>query len=267
MLKRLSLDTTCCRASRGDSRVWRITAKKCLFALGVVVFLSGGCRSNQEPAATEMPAPRVERVLTQEEQNRLTPDDVVEMLTEGNRRFVSGTLTTRDHSRQVREAATGQFPKAIVLSCVDSRVPVEDVFDRGIGDMFVARVAGNFENTDNLGSMEFATKVSGAKLVLVLGHSKCGAVHGAIDGVELGNITAMVANITAAVDHFDSYDGDKTSGNEEFVRMVTEQNVRITIEDIRERSPVLREMEENGEVRIVGALYDMDSGEVSILDE
>ena len=204
--------------------------------------------------------------MTQEEQNQLTPDRVVEMLKEGNQRFVSGTLTARDHSRQVRAAAVGQFPKAIVLSCVDSRVPVEDVFDRGIGDMFVARVAGNFENTDILGSMEFATKVSGARLVLVLGHYNCGAVKGAIDGVELGNITAMVANISVAVEQCASYEGEKTSKNEEFVRMVTEQNVRITIEDIREQSPILREMDDEGRIRIVAAVYDMDSGAVRLLD-
>lgn len=146
--------------------------------------------------------PLVESVLTKEEQDRLTPDKVLELLEEGNRRFVSGTLTSRDHSKQVREATKGQYPKAIILSCVDSRVPVEDVFDRGIGDVFVARVAGNFSNTDILGSMEFACKVSGSKLVLVLGHEHCGAVKGAIDGVELGNITPMLENIKPAVEHF-----------------------------------------------------------------
>ena len=149
------------------------TMKRCLFVLCLMGFLSSGCASNQEPAPTDMPEPRVETVLSREEQSQLTPDAVLEMLKEGNRRFVSATVTARDHSKQVRAAATGQFPKAIILSCVDSRVPVEDVFDRGIGDVFVARVAGNFENTDILGSMEFATKVSGARLVLVLGHYQC----------------------------------------------------------------------------------------------
>lgn len=240
---------------------------RCLVVLCTMGVLSSGCVQDRDSASTSLPEPRVEKVLTQEEQNRLTPDRVLQMLKEGNQRFVSGTLTARDHSRQVRAAATGQFPKAIVLSCVDSRVPVEDVFDRGIGDMFVARVAGNFENTDILGSMEFATRVSGAKLVLVLGHYQCGAVKGAIDGVELGNITDMVANIRAAADHFTSYEGEKTSKNEEFVRMVTEENVRITIADIRERSPILREMEDQGRIKIVGAVYDMESGAVHLLDE
>jgi carbonic anhydrase len=229
--------------------------------------LLAGCAPQQPAVTTDLPTPRVETVLTQEEQNRLTPDEVIEMLKEGNRRFVAGTLTARDHSQQVRAAANGQFPKAIVLSCVDSRVPVEDVFDRGIGDMFVARVAGNFENTDILGSMEFATKVSGAKLVLVLGHYQCGAVKGAIDRVELGNITDMVSNIAPAVAQVAGYEGERTSRNEEFVRMVTEVNVRITVDDIRARSPILQEMEANGEIRIVGAVYDMDTGAVEFLDE
>lgn len=209
--------------------------------------------------------PLVESVLTKEEQDRLTPDKVLELLEEGNRRFVSGTLTSRDHSKQVREATKGQYPKAIILSCVDSRVPVEDVFDRGIGDVFVARVAGNFSNTDILGSMEFACKVSGSKLVLVLGHEHCGAVKGAIDGVELGNITPMLENIKPAVEHFTRYEGEKTSRNEAFVNMVAEQNVRMTIEDIRKNSPVLKEMEDKGDIRIVGGMYDMDTGKVIFL--
>ena len=241
--------------------------QRCLLVVCLMGFVLIGCTSNQEPAATNQLEPRIETVLTQEEQNQLTPDEVLDMLKQGNQRFVSGTLTARDHSKQVRAAAAGQFPKAIVLSCVDSRVPVEDVFDRGIGDTFVARVAGNFENIDILGSMEFATKVAGAKLVLVLGHYECGAVKGAIDGVELGNITEMVANIQPAVDHFASYEGDKTSQNDDFVRMVTEQNVRLTIEDIRDRSPILKEMEENGEIKVVGALYDMETGEVNFIEE
>ena len=163
-----------------------------------------------------MSKPLVEKVLTKEEQDKLTPDEVIRLLKDGNKRFVSGTLTSRDHSMQVREASNGQYPKAIILSCVDSRVPVEDVFDRGIGDIFVARVAGNFANTDILGSMEFACKVSGSKLVLVLGHEYCGAVKGAIDGVEIGNITPMLANIKPAIDYFTEYAGERTSHNEEF---------------------------------------------------
>ncbi len=208
----------------------------------------------------------VERVLTQEEQAALTPDQVLTSLKQGNQRFLSGTVTSRDHSAQVRSAAIGQFPKAIVLSCVDSRIPVEDVFDRGIGDIFVARVAGNFENTDILGSMEFATLVSGAKLVLVMGHSDCGAVIAAIDGAELGNITAMLENIKPAIDSLADYKGDKTSANPDFVHKVTVRNIEISIEDIRKRSPVIENLEKEGKVKIAGALYDMKTGAITFLD-
>lgn len=210
--------------------------------------------------------PLVEKVLTREEQDKLTPDEVIKMLKQGNRNFVSDTLTSRDHSMQVRAATNGQYPIAIVLSCVDSRVPVEDVFDRGIGDIFVARVAGNFANTDILGSMEYACKVSGSKLVLVLGHEYCGAIKSAIDGVELGNITPMLENIKPALDHFTEYTGDRTSQNDEYVHMVSEQNVRITIENIRQNSPILKEMEQKAEIKIVGAMYDMDTAEVSFYE-
>lgn len=213
-----------------------------------------------------MRIPLVEKVLTREEQDKLTPDEVIKMLKQGNRNFVSDTLTSRDHSMQVRAATNGQYPIAIVLSCVDSRVPVEDVFDRGIGDIFVARVAGNFANTDILGSMEYACKVSGSKLVLVLGHEYCGAIKSAIDGVELGNITPMLENIKPALDHFTEYTGDRTSQNDEYVHMVSEQNVRITIEYIRQNSPILKEMEQKAEIKIVGAMYDMDTAVVSFYE-
>lgn len=209
----------------------------------------------------------VEDVLTREEQARLTPAKVLQLLQEGNARFVNGEVTLRNHKEQVRRAAANQFPKAIVLSCVDSRVPVEDVFDRGIGDMFVARVAGNFVNTDILGSMEFACKVSGAKLILVLGHEHCGAVKGAIDAVELGNITAMLEKIKPAVESFAGYENDKTSANAEFVHLVAQKNVELNIAKIRQESPILQEMEAGGEITIVGAMYDMTTGQVSFMEE
>ena len=213
-----------------------------------------------------MRKPLVEKVLTQEQQDQLTPDEVIQMLKDGNRNFVTDTLTSRDHSMQVRAATNGQYPIAIILSCVDSRVPVEDIFDRGIGDIFVARVAGNFANTDILGSMEYACKVSGSKLVLVLGHEYCGAIKSAIDGVELGNITPMLENIKPAIEHFTGYTGDRTSNNDDYVHLVSEQNVRMTIEYIRKNSMILNGMEQNGEIKIVGAMYDMDSAVVSFYD-
>lgn len=217
-------------------------------------------------AALAESAPRVERVMTRQEQQALTPGQVLELLKQGNRRFVSGDVTRRDHSAQVRAAVAGQFPNAMILSCIDSRIPVEDVFDRGIGDVFVARVAGNFENTDILGSMEYATKVSGAKLVLVMGHEDCGAIKAAIDRAKLGNITAMLENIQPAVAALSSYEGEQTSANPEFVHLVAVKNVRLTMERIRQRSPILRELEERGEIEISGALYEMKSGKIEFFD-
>ncbi len=210
--------------------------------------------------------PLIERVLSSEEQNRLTPDEVLQSLKDGNERFVTGSLTLRDHSKQIRDAINGQYPKAIILSCIDSRVPVEDVFDKGIGDLFVARVAGNIVNEDILGSMEFSCKVSGAKLVLVIGHEYCGAIKGAIDRVILGNLTSLLKKITPAVDACHHYHGEKTSKNPEFVDMVIQENVKITVDNIRNQSPILKEMEQGGEIKIVGAYYDMDTGRVSFFD-
>ncbi|MCA9234469.1 MAG: carbonic anhydrase [Planctomycetales bacterium] len=253
----------------------RKTLSNLLTVTCVTCLLTSGCTESQRPsgpdgspaAADANLAPRAERVLTREERDQLTPDEVLDSLKQGNQRFVAGTLTSRDHSKQVRSAALGQFPKAVILSCLDSRIPVEDVFDRGIGDLFVARVAGNFANTDILGSMEFGCKVSGSKLILVLGHEHCGAISGAIDDVELGNITAMLANIRPAVDHFADYQGDKSSANEEFVHMVAEQNVRSTIAGIRKNSPILADMESNGQLKIVGGMYHMDTGTVTFFEE
>jgi len=210
--------------------------------------------------------PLIERVLSAEEQRSLTPDDVLKSLKEGNARFASGNLTLRDHSKQIRDAVSGQYPKAIILSCIDSRVPVEDVFDKGIGDLFVARVAGNIVNEDILGSMEFSCKLAGAKLVLVIGHEYCGAIKGAIDKVHLGNLTTLLNKLSPAVHACDSYQGEKTSSNPEFVDLVIRANINITVDNIRKQSPILKQMEQDGEIKIVGAYYDMDHGVVTFLD-
>lgn len=240
------------------------------FTLVTLLLFFAGCENESrvpfQSSQTDNQPALVEEILTKEQRDKMTPDEVLDLLKKGNERFISGTLTRRDHSEQVRKAVKGQHPKAIVLSCVDSRIPVEDVFDRGIGDIFVARVAGNFENTDILGSMEFSCKVAGAKLILVLGHEHCGAVKGAVDDVKLGNLTPMLANITPAVEHFADYEGDKNSKNQEFVHMVAEQNIRLTVSGIRERSPVLKDMELQGKIKIVGAIYDMDTGLVSVVE-
>ncbi|MFN5168768.1 MAG: carbonic anhydrase family protein [Cyclobacteriaceae bacterium] len=210
--------------------------------------------------------PLVERVLSAEEQKRLTPDEVLRGLREGNQRFASGNLTLRDHSKQIRDAVNGQFPKAVILSCIDSRVPVEDVFDKGIGDLFVARVAGNIVNDDILGSMEFSCRVAGAKLVLVIGHEYCGAVKGAIDQVSLGHLTGLLQKIQPAVNACRSYPGDRSTKNAEFVDLVIRKNVALTVDDIRKRSTILSEMENAGEIKIAGAYYDMDNGVVTFFE-
>jgi carbonic anhydrase len=211
-------------------------------------------------------APLKEKTLTAAEQKALTPDMVIQSLKDGNRRFMNNDLTARDHSALVRNASAGQYPKAVILSCLDSRVPVEDVFDKGIGDLFVARVAGNFANDDILGSMEYGCKVSGAKLILVLGHEYCGAIKAAIDNVKMGNITHMLTNIKPAVLKSGDFKGAKSSKDADYVDYVMKNNVINTIAVIRAKSPILKEMEAKGEIKIVGAFYNLNTGEVKFLD-
>ena len=205
------------------------------------------------------------KAITKELQSKMSPSEVLSDLLEGNKRFLNNETTGVDNSSLVNQTTGGQFPKAVVLSCIDSRVPVETVLDQAIGDIFVARVAGNFENTDILGSMEYSCKVAGSKLVLVLGHESCGAVKAACDGVELGNITALLENILPAVKKSsDEVDGELNSSNSEFVAKTIENNVMMTIDRIREKSPILKEMEDNGEIKIVGGVYNLHSGKVEM---
>ncbi|HEX8549849.1 MAG TPA: carbonic anhydrase family protein [Cytophagaceae bacterium] len=210
--------------------------------------------------------PLIEKVLTADEQKQLTPQEIIQSLKEGNQRFISGNLTLRDHSKQIRAAVKGQYPKAIILSCIDSRVPVEDVFDKGIGDLFVARVAGNIVNEDILGSMEFSCKVAGAKVVLVIGHEHCGAIKGAIGNVELGNLTALLNRIKPAIERCAGFAGEQTSDNYKFVDMVIRENVNVAVENIRKHSPILNDMEQKGEIMILGSYYDMDNGQVTFFE-
>ncbi len=210
--------------------------------------------------------PAESHVTTAEEQARLTPDEVLQQFKDGNRRFRSGQVTRRNHKEQVRKSAPGQYPKAVVLSCLDSRVPVEDVFDQGIGDVFVGRVAGNLVNEDLLGSMEFACKVAGAKLILVMGHQHCGAIRGAIDDVQLGNLTALLAKIKPAVLWSQDFDGPKTSDNPLYVKHVAKNNVRLSLKNIRTHSPILKEMEDLGQIKIVGAFYRLTDGTLEFIE-
>ena len=201
--------------------------------------------------------------MTQKAQAAITPDKAIEMLTQGNERFVNGQTVKRDMLAQVKQTSKGQFPYAAVVSCLDSRIPPAIVFDQGIGDLFVARVAGNFVNDDILGSLEFATKLAGAKLIVVMGHTECGAVQGACDGAQLGLLTATLANITPAVEAVKGDYNPRSSKNTEFVQAVTDMNVQLTMQKLRERSDVLREMLDKGEISMVGAMYDVSTGKVT----
>lgn len=204
--------------------------------------------------------------ITKDVQSALSPSHVLQDLLDGNNRFVDGNSQATDNSALVNQTIDGQFPKAVVLSCIDSRVPVETVLDQAIGDIFVARVAGNFENVDILGSLEYSCKVAGSKLVLVLGHESCGAVKAACDDVELGNITAMLNNIVPAVRKAtEEEDGLTTSDNKAFVARTVKYNVMLTMDRIREKSPILAEMENNGEIQIVGGVYSLHTGKVEML--
>lgn len=199
---------------------------------------------------------------TKETQSILTPDLVLNMLKEGNERFLKNETIDRTLLDQVEITSKGQFPFASILGCIDSRVPMEHVFDLGIGDIFSTRIAGNIINEDVLGSMEYACKVAGSKLVVILGHTKCGAVTSACKGVELGNITALLSKIKPAVNQHISSEADLTDSN---IENVVVSNVHNSIKEMRERSSILKEMEENGEIKIVGANYDVSTGKVTFL--
>jgi carbonic anhydrase len=232
------------------------------------VLVQVSCNTNKNLQAGGRPQIKpVQNVLTLQERAKLTPEEIIEQFKTGNEHFRNNKLTQRDYSAQIRNSAAGQYPKAFILSCVDSRVPVEEIFDQGLGDVFVGRVAGNFINEDLLGSMEFACKVAGAKLILVMGHQHCGAIKGAIDNVKLGNLTALLAKINPAVVMSRDFGGEKTSANEDYVRLVSQNNVRNAISDIRINSPVLRDMEAKGEIKIRGAYYSLTKGEFILLDD
>jgi carbonic anhydrase len=207
-----------------------------------------------------------EVALTKEAQAAITPSKALEMLKEGNKRFVSNKLRKRDLMAQVKKTEKGQFPFASVVSCFDSRIPPEYVFDQGIGDIFVARVAGNFVDDDILGSLEFGSKLAGAKLIVIMGHTECGAIKGACDRAQLGLLTATLANINPAVDAIQGDYKPRTSQNKKFVQAVAVENVKLTMQKLRTRSVVLREMIDKGETRLVGAMYDVSTGKVTFFE-
>ncbi|NHF58874.1 carbonic anhydrase [Flavobacteriaceae bacterium TP-CH-4] len=204
---------------------------------------------------------------TKETQAAITPDSAIRILKEGNQRFVNSQKADRDLLEQVNDTASGQYPFATILSCIDSRVSAELIFDQGVGDIFSARVAGNVVNEDLLGSIEFACKLAGTKVVVVLGHTACGAVKGACDDARLGNLTVLLDKIKPAVEAVtEPTDRSlRNSKNIDFVNEVALKNVHMTIDNMRRMSPVLKEMEENGEIKIVGAMYDIQNGKVTFV--
>ncbi len=205
--------------------------------------------------------------LTQEQRDALMPADVVAEFKEGNQRFIKDSLTPRNRQTRIGATSAAQYPKAMVLSCIDSRVPVEDIFDQGLGDLFVGRIAGNFADVEMLGSMEYATKVAGSKVIVVLGHESCGAIKSAIAEVELGNITALLEHIDPAIEMTSNFPEDqRTVENEEYVNAVIKNNVIHTIDHIKTNSPIIAEMAKNDEITIVGAYYNVDTGEVEWLE-
>jgi carbonic anhydrase len=199
--------------------------------------------------------------LTKDMRDRLTPDQIIEMMKQGNERFRTGKMSAHDYLTQKRATIAGQYPAAVILSCIDSRAPAEIILDARIGDTFNARIAGNIANDDLLGSLEFACAVAGARVVLVMGHTGCGAIKGAIDGAQLGNLTGLLDKIKPAVEAT-HYEGERTSKNGEFVDEVAQTNVRLTIGVIRKRSDVLAGLEKSGKIKIVGSIYRLAGGRV-----
>ena len=210
-------------------------------------------------ARTDHPADAA--ALTKAQRDKLTPDDIIALMKKGNERFRLGKESPHDYLAQQKASAKGQYPAAVILSCIDSRAPAETIMDLGIGDCFNARVAGNIANDDIIGSMEFACKIAGAKVVLVMGHTACGAIKGAIDQAQLGNLTALLAKIRPAVDAT-QYSGERSATNYAFVDTVAHKNVELTIADIRRRSAVLTELETSRAVKLVGAMYNLESGRI-----
>ena len=238
-----------------------------VFAAGLV---AAGCQSSH-PSCCSRPGCMVgtaaSSVQTKAVQAAMTPAQALSELRAGNARFVAGQPLVRDFPAQVKATAAGQYPFAVVLSCLDSRQPIEIVLDQGVGDIFSARVAGNVLDDDILGSMEFACKVSGAKLIAVIGHSNCGAIKGAVDDVQLGNLTGLLAKIKPALDAVPADVQPRTSKNYAFVDQVSEANVRLVLQQIRAQSPILKEMLDAGEIGLVGGMYDLTTGKVQFYDK
>lgn len=206
------------------------------------------------------------RTLTKEMQAALTPSQGIALLKEGNKRFVNNLKMNRNLLEQVNETSTGQYPFAFILSCIDSRTSAELIFDQGLGDIFSGRIAGNVLNDDILGSMEFACKIAGSKVIVVLGHTKCGAIKGACDHVEMGHLTGLLEKIQPVIASEKETTGNRTSGNPDFVENISRLNVKHVLMQIPRRSTVLNEMLQNGEIALIGGIYDVETGKVNFFE-
>ena len=204
--------------------------------------------------------------LSKEAQKNITPDSALEILKEGNERFMRNLKANRNLLQQVNETSNGQYPFATILSCIDSRTSAELIFDQGLGDIFSIRIAGNILNEDILGSMEFATKVMGTKIIVVLGHTNCGAIVGACNHIEMGNLTTLLNKIQPAIYKEEETTDNRNGSNEKFVNNVTELNVFLTIDRIRRESPIIAQLEHEGTIKIVGGIYNVENGKVIFLN-
>jgi carbonic anhydrase len=235
--------------------------RRALLKSAVAIAASGAIGSSLVGA----PEPSYAAALSKEQRDKLSPDQIVEALRQGNERFRTGKMAAHDYLAQKRATATGQYPAAVILSCIDSRAPAEIILDVGIGETFNARVAGNIADEDLLGSLEFACALAGAKVILVMGHTACGGIKGAIDGAQLGNLTGLLDRIKPAIEAT-HYQGDRTSKNAEFVDQVARSNVRHTLSEIRRGSEVLAALERDGKVKLVGSMYNLVGGRVDFFN-
>ena len=243
-------------------------SSKLIYVLLCLLFIQSGCSKEQqkvqEPVSSEVK--RNDSALTKERQSNLTIDEIIQQFKDGNERFLKGTTIQNDFHKQVEQTGSqGQFPKAIVLSCIDSRAPAEVIFDKGIGDIFGTRVAGNYADEGIIGGIEYACKVAGAKVIIVLGHTDCGAVKSACDNVKLGNITYVMDEIKPAVDSVKGIAGERNSANKDFVKDVTKKNVQLTMKKILEDSEILSELAKEGKLKIIEAVYDVKTGKVEFI--
>lgn len=240
-----------------------LTTKPTSLLAIALLLVAGACTQQQEIPEVTLDGD----IITASDQAALTPETILQGLKDGNERYINNDLTPTDYKAQIAATASGQYPEAVILSCIDSRVPVEQVFDKGVGDVFVARVAGNTVNPDILGSIEYGAAVAGSKLIVVMGHEACGAVKASIDKARLSsNADVLLERVHPAIEAVKGYDADRTSGNSAFVDEVINTNIQMTIDEMLVESPVLQGLLDQGEIMVVGAYYDLDTGKVTFVE-